>query len=83
MLKLKDVKMTESASLVIKSPNALGKGGQEKKSEGIKGQSSYHKNIVAKGAVKRVQLESEFSLADPKISTNGAAVIGIETVDST
>ena len=29
--------MTESASLVIKSPNALGKGGQEKKSEGIKG----------------------------------------------
>lgn len=37
MLKLKDVKMTESASLVIKSPNALGKGGQEKKSEGIKG----------------------------------------------
>jgi len=27
MLKLKDVKMAESASLVIKSPNALGKGG--------------------------------------------------------
>ena len=37
MLKIKDVKMTESASLVIKSPNALGKGGQEKKREGIKG----------------------------------------------